>query len=435
VDAAAPLVAGGGLPPMSEISRGLVSLYMRTPTDGLPETDAEFTTRDYAAKFGIEAIGQPSIGVGTSSFGTLVGGSTSAYFTDLLGNRNLAVGVQANGTVRDIGGQVQYFNLERRWLWGVSAGRIPYLTGFTQLAPTDNPNVALYQQVLQRVYIDQVSGTLQYPLSVTRRFEVNPGISRYSYSSEVQEVPITANGQVVGQVTRRSANEFNFDPVNVGQVGVAFVGDNSFGGFVSPIAGQRFRFEVTPTVGTLNYQTALADYRRYFFARPVTLAFRGTHFGRYGKDENDPLLFPLYLGQGQLVRGYQYNSVINECARTTTTTGECPALRRLFGNRVAITSAELRIPLLGTEQLGLIRSPFLPLEVAPFVDAGVAWSKGDEPLLRFDRNTEGRVPVVSTGVAMRTNLLGFAIVEVYYAYPFQRPGEGAHWGLNLAPGW
>jgi hypothetical protein len=317
----------------------------------------------------------------------------------------------------------------------VSAGRIPYLTGFTQLAPTDNPNVALYQQVLQRVYIDQVSGTLQYPLSVTRRFEVNPGISRYSYSSEVQEVPITANGQVVGQVTRRSANEFNFDPVNVGQVGVAFVGDNSFGGFVSPIAGQRFRFEVTPTVGTLNYQTALADYRRYFFARPVTLAFRGTHFGRYGKDENDPLLFPLYLGQGQLVRGYQYNSVINECARTTTTTGECPALRRLFGNRVAITSAELRIPLLGTEQLGLIRSPFLPLEVAPFVDAGVAWSKGDEPLLRFDRNTEGRVPVVSTGVAMRTNLLGFAIVEVYYAYPFQRPGEGAHWGLNLAPGW
>jgi hypothetical protein len=78
VDAAAPLVAGGGLPPMSEISRGLVSLYMRTPTDGLPETDAEFTTRDYAAKFGIEAIGQPSIGVGTSSFGTLVGGSTSA---------------------------------------------------------------------------------------------------------------------------------------------------------------------------------------------------------------------------------------------------------------------------------------------------------------------------------------------------------------------
>jgi len=184
-----------------------------------------------------QAIGQPSIGVGTSSFGTLVGGSTSAYFTDLLGNRNLAVGVQANGTVRDIGGQVQYFNLERRWLWGVSAGRIPFLTGFTQLAPTDNPNVALYQQVLQRVYIDQISGTLQYPLSVTRRFEVNPGFNRYSYNSEVQEVPITRNGQVVGATTRRSASEFNFDPVNVGQVGIAFVGDNSFGGFVSPLAG------------------------------------------------------------------------------------------------------------------------------------------------------------------------------------------------------
>jgi hypothetical protein len=429
------LAAGGTLPPVAEGGRGLVSLYLRTPQDGLPPADTAFASRDYAPRLAIEAIGQPSIGVGTSSFGTLVGGSTSAYFTDLLGNRNLAVGLQANGTLKDIGGQLQYFNVAHRLQWGGSVGRIPYLTGFSGFARTDDPDVFVYQQVLQRVYIDQLSGTLQYPLSVSRRVELNPGITRYSYSSEIQETPINGFGQQIGETRRRNASEFNFDPVTAGQVGVAYVGDNAFTGFTSPIAGQRYRFEVTPTLGTLNYQTALADYRRYLFARPVTFAMRGVHFGRYGKDENDPLLYPLYLGQGTLVRGYEYNSVINECARTASLDNGCPVYSRLIGNRVALASAEVRIPVLGTEQLGLLRSPVLPLEVAPFVDAGVAWSQGDTPTLRFDRTTDARVPVVSTGVAFRTNLLGFAIVEAYYAYPFQRPGEGGHWGFNLAPGW
>jgi hypothetical protein len=40
---------------------------------------------------------------------------------------------------------------------------------------------------------------------------------------------------------------------------------------------------------------------------------------------------------------------------------------------------ELRIPLLGVSEYGLINFPYLPLEVAPFFDAGVAWRSGDTP--------------------------------------------------------
>jgi len=218
------------------------------------------------------------------------------------------------------------------------------------------------------------------------------------------------------------------------QVGLALVGDNSFGGFTSPIAGQRYRLEVTPTFGTLNYQTATADYRRYFFARPVTLAVRGLHYGRYGHDESDPLLYPLYLGQGTLVRGYGYNSVVDECTRAAAGGSGCPVYSRLVGNRIAVAGAELRIPVLGTEQLGLVRSSFLPLEVSPFIDGGVAWSGGDSPTLAFSRNATGRVPVFSSGVSFRTSLGGFAVIEAYYAYPFQR-NEGGHWGFQIAPGW
>ena len=435
VPAGQTLAAGGALPPMAEGTRGLVSLYLRTPQDGLPPADTVFTERGYGARLGIEAIGQPSIGVGTSSFGTLVGGNTSAYFSDLLGNRNLAVGLQANGTLKDIGGQLQYFNVERRWVWGGSVGRIPYLTGGQALVPTTDPNVFTYQRILQRIYIDQASGTLQYPFSTTRRVELNPGVSRYTYDSEVQEYFVDRGFNPLSGVRRRNAPEYDADAVTVAQVGLAFVGDNSFGGFVSPIAGQRYRFEVTPTFGTLQYQTALADYRRYFFARPVTFAFRGTHFGRYGGDASNGLLFPLYLGQGTLVRGYEYNSVVNECLAAPGADGECPVYSRLVGSRVAVAGAEIRVPLLGSERLGLIRANLIPVEVAPFVDAGVAWSANDNPSFRFDRETSQRVPVVSTGIAIRTNLLGFAIAEAYYAYPFQRPNERGHWGFNLSPGW
>jgi hypothetical protein len=101
--------------------------------------------------------------------------------------------------------------------------------------------------------------------------------------------------------------------------------------------------------------------------------------------------------------------------------------------------------------------PVLPTEISPFIDAGLAWwgadatacsvfTNGDEcppnfvyeprdPSIRFDRNTIDRVPVFSTGVSARFNILGYLILEAYYAYPFQRPAKGAHWGFNIAPGW
>ena len=46
-----------------------------------------------------------------------------------------------------------------------------------------------------------------------------------------------------------------------------------------------------------------------------------------------------------------------------------------------------------------------------------------------------RIPVMSTGVSFRFNLLGYAIMEAYIAHPFQRPTKKWVWGFQLAPGW
>jgi outer membrane protein assembly factor BamA len=177
------------------------------------------------------------------------------------------------------------------------------------------------------------------------------------------------------------------------------------------------------------------------FARPVTFAVRALHYGRYGRDAQDTLrLYPIYLGNPQFVRGYDYNSINpNECG-TSTTSNACPIFDRLLGSRIAVASAEIRIPLLGVEGLGLIHTNIIPVEIAPFVDAGVAWDKNHGPDFRFvtgdeARTSAARVPVVSAGITARINLFGYAVLETYYAYPFQRPDKKAHFGFQLAPGW
>ena len=95
---------------------------------------------------------------------------------------------------------------------------------------------------------------------------------------------------------------------------------------------------------------------------------------------------------------------------------------------------EFRIPLLGVPEYGLINFPYLPLTLSPFIDAGEAWSRGETPTLNIN-SAKFRTPVVSAGLSARVNLLGYAIIEAYWARPFQRPGKGWVYGLQLAPGW
>jgi outer membrane protein assembly factor BamA len=174
------------------------------------------------------------------------------------------------------------------------------------------------------------------------------------------------------------------------------------------------------------------------------------HYGRYGRDASDYRQQPLFLGYPFWVRGYESGSFnSNECRGTgilrDPLTGApadrgqsaCPVFDRLIGSRIALASAEFRIPLFGTEQFGLINFPFFPTEIAPFVDVGAAWTPSQPVKFRFDTNplNEERVPVFSAGISARVNVLGYLVVEAYYVKPFQRPGVGSHFGFQIQPGW
>src|SRR6185436_9494708 len=144
----------------------------------------------------------------------------------------------------------------------------------------------VYQQYREVQIISDVTGLAQYPFSTTRRIEGAAGVQRYSYKQELETWYIVGN-QIVERTIEKSPNSFT---VNLSKASAAFVGDSSIYGFISPINGTRYRYEVETLHGDLNFQTALADWRKYIFHRPVTLALRGLHYGRYGDGADDPRL-------------------------------------------------------------------------------------------------------------------------------------------------
>ncbi|MDZ7779854.1 MAG: peptidase S9 [Gemmatimonadota bacterium] len=434
---------GRRLPPVNPDRFSRIETYLADADTGLYPSgtfDASEEAEDYDSSLSLDYVGQPSIGVGTDNFGNYASGGASAYFSDMLGNRVLGVQIQAQGTFKDIGGQAFYTDLSDRWNWGVGGGRIPYRLGFYEFNEDElGPYIG---QTQFRIFNTSITGQLSYPFSSTRRVEFGLGATRYSYDVQVDKFYVDQFNRVI-HFEREDRNDQAPDPLNMAEASAALVGDNAFFGFVSPVRGGRYRLEAQQTLGDVDFTTLIADWRRYFAPnRNLTIGVRGMHYGRYGLEPEGPsqdgfgILNPLFLGHETLVRGYAWESFqSSECEASSTAENTCPTLNRLRGQRIGVANLELRVPFIGVEEYGIINFPFLPTELVAFADAGLAWNSNDEFNLEFSRSSTDRIPVMSTGVSARSNILGFLILEAYYAYPWQRPDKGWHWGFQIAPGW
>jgi Tol biopolymer transport system component len=425
------------LPPLRGTGSTITD-YLNQPAAGLPPENARFQETGYTPSLHLAYLGPPTLGAGVSSYGVGLGGSISAYFSDVLGYHNVGLAIEGGGSsgygsIGDqIGAQLLYLNQRHRFNWGATASHLPYVTGFTSTGVGVSPGGVVsdvYQQRIDILRFDEASAIAQYPFSTTRRIEGSAGMQHQSQKSEVRTFYVIGD-QIIDETRTNLGNDLS---LTLGRASVAFVGDSSVFGFLSPVRGTRYRYEVESLTGDLKFQTALADWRKYWFMRPVTLAVRGLHYGRYGTDAENSLIYPLFLGNGDLVRGYDSSS-INVARECVTPTGSiCPVFDRLIGSKIAVASAEVRVPLFGTREFG-IATGFLPTELAGFVDVGTAWNAGESPKLKYATNTNERVPVVSVGVAARI-LLAYIPLEFYYAKPFQRPDAGWQFGFNIIPGW
>ena len=422
------------LPPLRGTGSEITAYLMR-PEEGLPPASATFQERDYSSNLRLAYLGPPTLGVGINEFGAGAGGSLTAYFSDILGRHNVGFTFQGGGgsgtssLAEQLGGELFYLNQTRRLNWGADLVHIPIVYGAAGYLGRNEVGQDVYVQDREIQLITDLTGLAHYPLSTTRRIEGAIGAERYSYKVE-REFFLVENGRVIDREKQRLVDpiEWTFTKAST-----AFVGDSSLYGFLSPISGTRYRYEIEALRGDLNFQTALADWRRYFFFRPMTLAVRGLHYGRYGGESNElAQLSPLYLGRGSMMRGYDPYSI--DAVECPADQNSCPVFDRLIGSRIAHASVELRAPLLGTREFGLINAAFLPTEIYAFGDAGAAWSEGDEVNWTYATNTDERVPVFSVGLGVRI-LLSYIPIEFFAAKPFQRPDEEIVYGFNIAPGW
>jgi hypothetical protein len=391
----------------------------------------------YKPEFKLDHISN-SAGVGASSgpFGTGLQGGVNMIFSDVLGANQLFAAASINGEVYDFGAQAAYLRQKGRFHWGAMVGHVPFMSariGYT----TDSLQIGDKKQQVNnvilektRIFQQQLNLIGNYVISTTRRFEFGTGVSRYSYRVDRLNT-YYYNGFFVKSDQERIKEVP--DPFHFEQAFVAYVGDNSYFGLTSPLAGRRYRLHAEQYFGDFDVFTGLADYRQYIFVKPFALAFRAMYQARVGKDAENGRLAPLSIAHPTFIRGFANDYV----TKSQQLGKENISYSNLYGSRIAVANAELRLPLTGPEKLAMFKSGFLFSDLNFFVDAGMAWSQ-DRTFIEGPNVSPSMAakPLISAGASLRVNLFGYLIVEPFYAIPLEKNGlKLANFGLNLAPGW
>ena len=412
----------------SRATPGDVQRMLIDTARGLPAQAPLAPTEPYSQKLTLDFIGQPTITAGISQFGGFVGGGMSAFFSDMLGDRALAVGGQVSGDLADFGGSLAYVNRRHRWNWAAVLEETPYRVDYLTAAVNDADGTLRLTDRIDRQKVRGVTGVAAFPLSPTSRVEFSGSARALSVTHEIKTARYELNGfRFLDQETEKLPSE---KTLYLGDFMAAVVHDTSYYGATSPIYGRRYRLQVSRSVGSLNYTSVLADARQYFMPkRPVTFAFRAMHFGRYGADTDAPQLVKLYAGYPELVHGYGLGSISPSDCQFVVGAYQCSVANELVGSRMLVANAEVRAPLVGLFRRDLDYGP-VPIELVAFFDAGVTWTRTERPA--FAGGTRGVLR--SAGGAARINAFGLMILEIAASRPLDRNDTGWRWQIAVREG-
>jgi Tol biopolymer transport system component len=313
----------------------------------------------------------PDIIYGNAGYDTFYGvnGSTIFAFSDLLGDHQIILGTNLMVDLKNSDYGFQYYYLPNRIDWGFGAS---HSARFVYLYDQDDP----YSLSLYRFRMYGASLNAQLPISRFNRVEF--GLSWYNILKENLD-----------RLDYPSQTRSMLIP------GVAYVHDTILWGYVSPMRGTRYRFDVfgTPKVGSngLSFTNVQGDYRTYLsLGRLYSVALRlagGASLGRnpqkfiIGGVEN--WIAPVFTGgaipfvnaedyvflqAGLPLRGYDYNAQI--------------------GSRFALFNFEFRYPLFAFLQAGPLPLALQNFGGVLFLDAGTAWNSNRE-LHLFQKSSGG----------------------------------------------
>lgn len=420
----------------------------------------KFEEQKYKPNFKLDYLANSGLGVSTSRFGTGMGGGITALFGDMLNNNQLMGTVALNGQIQDFGGQLFYMNQKNPIQFGFSASHIPYrffdndsipYKIKSSLGPLNG--LDYYEADVQirnfRLLIDQISGFVIKPFSKSSRFEFGTSSNWYTHviteATETGQIGLGSDNKIYdfisfssGRQKKLNAKELGYNNFSLVQLYTAFVGDNTTFGTVAPLNGYRYRVELAKYFGTTSYNSILADFRKYKYLKPLTIATRFMYEGRLNAKNIDFLnqINPLYLGYPWYLHGFYGRALAKQQGYITQ--------ENLQGEQMAVANFEIRIPFTGPKKLALIPIEFIPSDLNFFVDAGLVWSKQKKigqsyPYESFGNNTINfkTSPIFTTGLSLRVNVLGYLVVEPYLAVPiYNGQKQAVITGLNfMVPGW
>ncbi|MGH7679593.1 MAG: hypothetical protein ACRENU_14075 [Gemmatimonadaceae bacterium] len=399
----------------------------------LPDT-TKFTDTKYKVRFQPDYVARPSIGYAPDSYGNNYFGGTTVILSDMLGNHRMAIAGEINGRMSEAQAYIGYTNVGRRLQSSAGFSQFPYyFLSKDSLVNTGDPRTKVEEQEITTYIARQLFTSTAYPLNRFTRLEIGGGFN----SITRRRMFLRRNVLDLTYVSDFVRDSVRTDPsLNYLEAHLAYVSDNTLFGYTGPIMGRRYRFQVSPVVGGLNWIEYLADYRRYdaILFNYLTLATRAYGSVSVGPDETQ---FMKYVARPDFVRGYDRNNLLFlSCPLVGASSVNCSAVQ-LLGSRVAVANAELRFPLIRRVELGLLPIALPPLEGLFFYDVGMAWSK-DKAIYfsrpaNYDPNQQ-RYPLSSYGFGLRLNFFNYAVLRWDYAVPLdQLGGRRGFWTWSLWP--
>jgi Tol biopolymer transport system component len=433
---------------------GPISVLALLDSDDLmvPDT-AEFTVHPYRVRFSPDVIGRPQIGAEVGGYyGNSVYGGSYIALSDMLGNHNIMLAGNVNGSFSDATFYTGYSFLKSRANWGIALQQVPfysYLGGnIFDVGSGTRPYVA---DVFLRDVMRSAEGMISYPFSTFRRVDL--GVAGVLFKRDM-----LYRGYYLGTGEPLQRDQ-RLDNLKFLQPSAALVFDNSMFGWTGPIFGRRYRLQASRAIGDFSFTEGLVDFRNYVnWRQRIVFASRVVTLTRQGRDADR---FALFWGGPYFLRGYDGNSFDTqgpECADSREYAGgesisRCPVRDQLIGSSGAIMNLELRLPLVDELQIGFLGN-FPPLDLVAFFDGGLAWSdhvctaqdilepsqcspeSQQKVRLVWDRRGEDpylvREPLFSYGLGIRFNIF-YTVLRMDYAIPLNRPGSGGRFSFSFGP--
>lgn len=435
------------LPPGSGEGGGPVSVMELLARDdrSLPDT-TEFSVVDYNVKLTPDVVGRPTIGVQTGGYyGNGVYGGSFISLTDMLGNHNVVVAGNINGSLSDAMFYGGYGYLGGRVNLRFALQQIPFYRyrGFKTFPLEEGGEVRdVAADVFLRDVIRSVDAVASYPFSPFLRLELGARLA-YFGRDNLYRGYYEDDGSRLDHADRIGDMTF-VEPT------AALVHDNTLFGWTGPVAGRRYRLQLSRTEGQIRFTEVLLDARNYWnHGRWLVLATRLVALSRVGPDSDR---FSLFWGGPYFIRGYDRRTFrvsgpecdASQAAVTGGALSECPVRDQLIGSSGAFLNTELRFPVITELRLGPL-GQFPPVDGVVFFDAGMAWDERVCDNLDFDPTTTcagdsrpvtlvwsrepgqdpylWRAPLYSWGFGLRLNVF-FAVLRLDYAFPLNRDRGG-----------